>query len=228
MSGDGVVTVDPHVHTRASYDATASVRAVLERASAVGLNAVVVTDHDEIEASLRAAELAPEYGLVGIPGVEVSTDDGHLLAIGVDERPDPRRPFAETVETVRAAGGVAVVPHPFQRTRHGVRKSTIHDCDGIETLNACSLSSYRNREATRFARRRDYPQLAGSDAHDAALVGRAYTEVRLPNDPADPTREAVLDAVRRGRTAVRGRLASKRSYLRKYVRNARIRALSLL
>ena len=102
MSEETTVAIDPHVHSDGSYDGHEPVELLLEQASEIGLDGVVVTDHDVIKESLRAAELAPQYGLFGIPGVEVSTKVGHLLAIGVEERPEPRRPLAKTIE--RTAG----------------------------------------------------------------------------------------------------------------------------
>jgi len=56
-----------------------------------------------IHESIRAAELAPEYGLLRIPGVEVSTEVDHLLAIGVTEMPPGRAPLDETVTWVRSS-----------------------------------------------------------------------------------------------------------------------------
>lgn len=181
MATDVTVRIDPHVHSEESYDAHDPVELLLEQASDVGLDGIVVTDHDAIDASLRAAELAPEYGLVGIPGVEVSTAAGHLLAIGVDERPAPHRPLPETVETVRDAGGIAAVLHPFQRSRHGIRRRYIGDCDAIETYNAWLFTGYHNRRAKRFAASRGYPGLGASDAHAARHIGRAYTELTVPD-----------------------------------------------
>jgi predicted metal-dependent phosphoesterase TrpH len=220
-----VIRLDPHVHTAGSYDSAASVHAVLERAAERGLDGVVITDHDAIEESLRAAALAPEYGLLGIPGVEVSTADGHLLAIGVDHRPEPGRSLAESVETVREDGGAAVVPHPFQRTRHGARAADIVDCDGIETYNALAMTGVRNRRARRFADREGHPHLAGSDAHRPDMVGRAYTavDVEARGNPATVAPGEVIDAIRRGRTAPRGERAPVRRYVSKFARNAGIR-----
>jgi len=86
---------------------------------------VVITDHDVIGESKRAAEIADEYGLIGIPGVEVSTAHGHLLAVGVERMPPRRRPYDETIAWIHEHGGVAIVPHPFQRSRHGVRERNI-------------------------------------------------------------------------------------------------------
>jgi predicted metal-dependent phosphoesterase TrpH len=119
------VSIDPHVHSDESYDGHEPVELILEHAAEIGLDAVVITDHDVIGESKRAAELAPEYGLIGIPGVEVSTAHGHLLAVGVERMPPRRRPYDETIEWIHERGGVAIVPHPFQRSRHGVRQRNI-------------------------------------------------------------------------------------------------------
>jgi predicted metal-dependent phosphoesterase TrpH len=195
--------IDTHVHSDASYDGHDPVELVLEHAADIGLDGVVITDHDVLHASLEAAELAPEYGLVGIPGVEVSTARGHLLAVGVSEMPPRGAPLAETVAWVRERGGVAVVPHPFQRSRHGVSKRALGGCevDAVEVYNSWLFTGYKNRRARRFAERRHYPGVAGSDAHTVPFVGRAYTEV----DAAERSAAAVLDAIRRGETAARGR-----------------------
>lgn len=202
--------IDFHVHSDDSYDGHEPIELILEHAADIELDGVVITDHDEIEESLRAAELAPEYGLVGIPGVEVSTRHGHLLAIGVEERPDPGQPFMETVETVRKLGGIAIVPHPFQRSRHGVRKGHIKDADAIEVYNSMLFTGYRNRRARTFARRRDYPEIGASDAHYLPNVGRAYTDILVtPDDDveskADIDGDELVDAILAGRTQIRGK-----------------------
>ncbi|QUO46951.1 MULTISPECIES: CehA/McbA family metallohydrolase [Halorubrum] len=119
------VSIDPHVHSEGSYDGHEPVELILEHAAEIGLDAVVITDHDVIRESKRAAAIASEYGLIGIPGVEVSTAHGHLLAIGIDRMPPRGRSYAETVRWIRDRGGVAIVPHPFQRSRHGVRQRNI-------------------------------------------------------------------------------------------------------
>jgi len=119
------VSIDPHVHSDDSYDGHEPVELILEHAAEIGLDAVVITDHDVIGESKRAADIAEEYGLIGIPGVEVSTAHGHLLAIGIERMPPRRRPYDETIAWIREHGGVAIVPHPFQRSRHGVRERNI-------------------------------------------------------------------------------------------------------
>jgi len=210
MSGPSNLEVDFHVHSEASYDGHEPVELILEHAADIGLDAVVITDHDVLYASLEAAELAPEYGLVGIPGVEVSTADGHLLAIGVEEMPEVGRPMADTVAAVEALGGAAIVPHPFQRTRHGVRKRRLKriDPDAIETFNAWLFTGYRNRRARRYARRYGYPAVGGSDAHSLLTVGRAYTEISVDAPIPEVEADDVVAAVRSGDTGVQGQRAS--------------------
>ncbi|MDJ1432903.1 PHP domain-containing protein [Halostagnicola sp. A-GB9-2] len=203
-------SIDFHVHSDDSYDGHEPIELILEHAADIDLDGVVITDHDEIGESLRAAELAPEYGLVGIPGVEVSTRHGHLLAIGVEERPSPGMPFMETVEHVRELGGIAIVPHPFQRSRHGVRKRRIKDADAIEVYNSMVFTGYRNRRARTFARKREYPQIGASDAHYLPNVGKAYTEILIePERPvatkADIDGDELVDAILEGRTQIRGK-----------------------
>lgn len=231
---NATVSLDIHVHTEASYDCETPLVDVLERAAGAGLDGVCITDHDAIEQSLAAATIAPEYGLFAIPGVEVSTRDGHVLALGVETRPEPGRPFSETVSEIRSRGGIAIVPHPFRRSRHGVPADVIGDCDGIEVHNAMCVTGVRNRQAARFAEDHGFAGVAGSDAHTAHLVGRAVTDVHLES-PASPTDrdsdvdtsavdpDRVLEAIADGRTTVRGGLASPASCVRKYAQNVSVK-----
>ena len=218
-----VLSIDCHVHTADSYDSSATVERVIQQAKRIGLDGFVITDHDRISRSQRAATRAVDFGLIGIPGVEVSTRDGHLLAIGVTSRPDPGRPLDETIETVRDKGGVAVIPHPFQRSRHGISAAVISDCDGIEVFNAHSLTGVRNRQAERFAKIHNYPHFGGSDAHQAAFVGRGVTHVET--NVRQPTSKDVVAAMRDGQTWAGGRRTPSLRYLGKLAENARIQGL---
>jgi predicted metal-dependent phosphoesterase TrpH len=193
-----MLKADLHVHSVGSYDGSASVEEILDAAVEAGLDAVAVTDHDEIEQSLEAADRANERGLVGVPGVEVSTEEGHLLALGVEQRPSANEPVPDTIERVRELGGAAVVPHPFQRMRHGI--GAVEDCDAIETYNSRLFTGLANKRARRFARRNDLPELAGSDAHIAEMVGRAYTLI-----DADRDADSLIEAIKDGRTETRGK-----------------------
>ncbi|MFC7236200.1 PHP domain-containing protein [Halosegnis marinus] len=218
-----------HCHSSLSYDGRDPVDMLLGQAEAVGLDALAVTDHDEIDASLAAAERAADYGLVGIPGMEVTTEAGHVLALGIEELIPPGLPFTETLDRIRAQGGIAVVPHPFQRSRHGVAphisEAELAGADAIEVYNSRLFTGRSNRTAERFAAARNLPMTAGSDAHIAEMIGQAVTEI----DAEERSVTAILDAVREGRTSVVGKRTPWRISLRQFgggIRRRLVRALT--
>ncbi len=209
VRGNVRVRIDPHVHSEQSFDGKEPVELIMEQAADIGLDSVVITDHDEIQASVEAAELAEEYDLIGVPGIEVSTKAGHLLAIGVEEKIPKNQSLDKTVEKVRELGGAAVIPHPFQRTRHGIKKKKINKLDAIETYNSWIFTGYRNRRAKKFAEKRNIPGIASSDAHSIKSIGRAYTEIVFENEDSKKNIESqdIVDAIKEGSTQVYGRRA---------------------
>ena len=218
-----MLSVELHCHSAASHDGRDPVELLLEQAAAVGLDALAVTDHDEIAASLEAVERAPLYDLVGIPGIEISTAAGHVLGLGLTERIPPALTFEETIRRIREAGGLAVVPHPFQEMRHGVMAHISRDelatADAIEVYNSRLFTGRSNRQARRFARERNLPMTAGSDAHIAEMVGQAVTKV----DPTEATADAILSEIRQGRTILEGHRTPWRISARQFAGGAKRR-----
>ncbi|TQQ83667.1 PHP domain-containing protein [Halonotius terrestris] len=216
--------VELHTHSELSHDGRDPVDLLLEQAAAVGLDAIAITDHDEIDASVEAAVSAPDYGLVGIVGMEVTSAVGHILALGIDEIVPPGLPYDETLDRIHDQGGIAVVPHPFQKSRHGVAPHITDDqlasADAIEVYNSRLFTGRSNRQAESFAIDRGLPMTAGSDAHISELVGQAITEV----DADEPTADAILDAIREGRTSVIGHRTPWRVSLRQFGGGAKRRA----
>jgi len=200
-----VQTVELHTPSSRSYDGRDPVELILEQAAAIGLDAIAITDHDEIDASLEAVELAPKYGLVAIPGIEISSKAGHVLGIGIERAVPPGLSFGETLDRIHDRGGIAVVPHPYQESRHGVMARITRDelaaADAIEVYNSRLLTGRANRQAERFAIERGLPMTAGSDAHISEMVGQAVTHV----DADEHTADAIVEAIADGRTAVDGK-----------------------
>ncbi len=209
-----MLAVELHSHSAGSYDGRDSVERMLEHASANGLDAIAITDHDVIDESLRATEIADEYGLVAIPGLEVTSRAGHVLALGVDELVPAGQSFADTVEAIHDQGGTAIVPHPYQDLRRGVLANATEDeltiADGIEVFNSRYFTGRTNRQARDLALERGLPMTAGSDAHIAEMVGRGTTLV----DAEDRTVDAILAAIREGRTEIDGTRTPLRISLR--------------
>lgn len=105
---------DLHIHTIYSYDGTASVPAVLQRTKQIGLHVIAITDHDELRGSLKALEIATSYGIEVIPGVEVTTAEGDLLALNITRQIKKGQPLLRTVLEVGEAGGFVLLPTRWQ------------------------------------------------------------------------------------------------------------------
>lgn len=216
------IDIDPHVHSEGSYDGKEPVDLILEHLEDISIDVVAVTDHDNIDESLKAARLSEDYeDVMVLPGVEISTRHGHLLGLGIEEEVEPGLSMEESVEKVRELGGVAIVPHPFQKTRHGALKKRIKDTDAIEVFNAWLFTGFQNRRAKKFAEKRGYPKVGASDAHSIGMIGRGYTEITLEDkdDFEDLERQDILDALENEDHEVKGRRAPLRKSSYHYLKS---------
>lgn len=196
---------DLHVHSRFSPDSSARVRDILDRVAVAGLAGMALTDHNSTAGHARLAALRSSYPrLLLVPGVEVSTRDGHVLAYGLDAAPPPGRPALETIEWVNDRGGVPVLAHPF-RWAHGVggRLARSVRVPALEATNGHN-SEYANAKAELLAAQRRLGSTGGSDAHTPLDVGRAFT---LFSEEPD-TLAHLLEQLRHGRTHGIGRSLS--------------------
>lgn len=187
--------VDLHCHTNASFDSLSDPRKVMASASRQGLTHLAITDHDTIDGALRARDTAPD-GLTVIVGEEVKTADGDLIALFLERAVAPHRPARETIEEVRAQGGLVGIPHPFDRYRGSMLKDPRLEAiaqlvDWVEGHNARIVGGSGNEKAREFALEMGLPAVAVSDAHSVLEVGVAYTVVHV--DPSTP--EGLLAAL---------------------------------
>jgi hypothetical protein len=178
---------DVHMHTTYS-DGTGTVIEVLDFAERnTSLDVIAITDHDTIEGALRARDEAEKraYRFEIIVGEEISTREGHLLALFLTERIAPGQSVERSIEQVHAQGGLAIVAHPFNRVfRHSVQRSVMNRLlaqpevhpDGIETLNGSFAGIGSSQLAMSLARSvYHWAETGGSDAHTPTAVGCART-----------------------------------------------------
>lgn len=171
-------TYDLQVHTDVSPCSNAAPDAVAATARNRGLDGIAVTNHDTLDGVDAVRDAAPAE-LAVITGVEVTTSQGHLLALGVDEPPAPDDPVM-VIERVHEQGGVTILSHPFDRLRqqYTTDLDAIADAvDAVEVCNSRCLLSRDNDRARTFAHAYDLPTTGGSDAHFPMEIGRAYTVI---------------------------------------------------
>lgn len=206
--------LDLHVHSNCS-DGRDGVEAILEAAVAKKLDGIAVTDHDSLDGSFLAEKIVQKrkLGLLVIPGVEVSTADGHLLALGMRELPPKGRSPEETIEFVHQRGGIAIVSHPYHLFRHAMYR--IPPCDAVEVYNSKYIIGIANWWAKKKAERIGLPMVAGSDAHMAKTVGLGVTivEVEKGCEVSD-----ILEAIRAGRVEIDGTKTSNAVFVGQMVR----------
>lgn len=159
-----------HVHSNFS-DGKDSVEKILKSAIEKKIDVLSITDHDTIEGSLSAIEIVAEekFPVIVIPGIEISTKSGHLLAYGIVKNVEKGLEMKQTCEVVKKLNGITVLAHPFDFIRKGtLKKENFSFVDCVEVFNA---KSYFNFLAKRYARIYNKKGIGGSDAHTANQVG---------------------------------------------------------
>jgi predicted metal-dependent phosphoesterase TrpH len=190
---------DIHLHTTYS-DGAATVSELLAAVARSDLRVIAVTDHNTIAGALEARRLAPRYGVELIVGEEVSTREGHLLVLFLEEPLPPGRPLAETAAAARSQGAVVIAPHPFGMLVGSIGRAgparRFSDpawgelVDAVESFNAGLWAPRNNAIAAEFAAARGLPVVGGSDSHHLPTVGMGYT--LFPGRTATDLRHAIL------------------------------------
>ncbi len=197
---------DLHVHSNYS-DGRDDVKTILKAAKKRGLDGIAITDHDSLGGSRAARRIIKdlELKMILIPGVEVTTADGHLLVLGVEEIPKRGLTPEETTEIAHDLGGITIVPHPYHPFRHAIGR--IPKCDAVEVYNSKHLFGIANARALLGARKRRLPMVAGSDSHFAVTVGLGVTRIDAEDD------RGAVEAIRSGRTRIEGRRTPPRYFI---------------
>jgi hypothetical protein len=197
-----MLRADLHVHSNHSTGTKIWVEGLntptelVKQAERISVDVLALTDHNSI-AGLREAKIAAKRaGIVFIPGEEVSTKQGHMLALGIEELIPEGTPFEEALDRVHEQGGIAVAPHPFDLKNAGLGYNATY-CDAIEVFNAINLDRVSNWSAKRFAKKLDKPMTAGSDAHCVEMMGRGITLV-----DGDADIDSVLRAILKSKCSV--------------------------
>jgi predicted metal-dependent phosphoesterase TrpH len=174
----------------------------------VGLDVIAITDHDEISGALKALEFAPSHGIEVIPGIEITTAEGDLLAFNILRKVERDLPLIETILKVGDLGGFCIAPHPMagglgmkSLSSYSIMKA-LRDHDvaqtliGIETYNATAIDKMSNHYAHILGEHLNIARLGNSDAHIVKTIGMGMTEF------AGHTATDLLKAIHRGETII--------------------------
>lgn len=193
--------VELHCHSIYSKDSLIRLEDLPRIARRAGLDRIILTDHNTAEGALRAAEMFPD---LVIPGEEVMTTAGELLAWFVRESVPPGLSPGEAIARLRDQGAMIGVSHPFDRYRSGAWQADdllniVDKVDAIEVFNARCIHMEDNDRALAFAQERGVLMTAGSDAHIPREYGRAVMVVPPFEHTPESFRQALAVASREER-----------------------------
>ena len=170
-------------------DGLSSIEEILDSAERAELDVIALTDHDDIRGAFALRELAAQRSspVAIVPGVEVTTRSGHLLALWIEDEVPMFCALADALSRIHQAGGMAIVPHPLSYLTFSIGEGALRQLaayedeermvDGIEVRNPsyagrvrASRAAWLNTNVLRIA------ETGSSDAHHAALVGTCWTE----------------------------------------------------
>ncbi len=193
------IKADLHVHTTYSNDSLITPKDLIYYSKKSGLNAVAVTDHNYLDGAYK---IAKETDFLIIPGMEVSSSDGHIVALNVKELIPSGLSAAETVERIHNSGGVAIACHPFVLFKSGLKESVCGTFDAIEIINARAFPFKRSvKKASQTAEHLNLSRVGGTDAHYGPQIGYGYTVIEVD----EPSVESIAKAIVKGDCQAVGR-----------------------
>ena len=180
--------IDLHTHTHPkSDDSLLSPSEIVVKAKKAGLDGICVTEHDWFWAKETAEHLSKELDFLVLPGIEMNTEDGHMIVFGVTEFVFGMHHTDFLRDIVLKKGGFMILAHPFRHRYYSDEDIAIkvEECydkplfklvDTIETLNGRAKEK-QNQFSAALGKKLGWQGIAGSDAHfprDVATVATKF------------------------------------------------------
>jgi predicted metal-dependent phosphoesterase TrpH len=183
--------IDLHVHTFYSLDSLIRPEELVFYARKRDLDGVAVTDHDRLDGALK---ISRESDFLIIPGMEITSSDGHIIGLNVQKSIPRGLTAEETVNRIHLAGGLAIACHPANFFKASLGNRVSSRFDAVEVINSSAIPfSYAVKQGERIASHSGIARVGGSDAHYGPEIGCAYTVV-----DAEPNIDAIVNAIRKG------------------------------
>ncbi|VVB99444.1 Error-prone DNA polymerase [uncultured archaeon] len=179
-----VFRADFHIHTEYSMDSLSPVEKVLDAAVKKGLDAIAITDHNEIAGAFEAKRIAKQrrLPLQIIIGEEVMCHEGDLLVFFIKRKIKPGL-LADVLKEVKKQNAVCCAAHPYDFARSGIAleklpPKILAQIDCIEAFNCRAMVPGMNKKAEGAAEKYGKAVLAGSDSHHPSEIGGAWVEFK--------------------------------------------------
>lgn len=208
--------LDLHTHSVASKDGSLTAADYKKMLDTGRLDCIAVTDHNTIA---FAKELREKLGHQIIVGEEITTLDGEIIGLYLEEAVKPGMSAVDTVAAIKAQSGLVYIPHPFETVRKGVKTEILDrislGVDIVEVRNGRAVFQNTGKQSEAWAAQHNRPRAASSDAHGWHGWGRTYTEVE-----AVPTRATLIQLLTKatitvGSPGIRGILYPKFNRIRR-------------
>lgn len=171
---------DIHIHSKYSPDSASEPDQIIKTAKKKGLDFIAISDHNKF--------LQYKGEIMVLQAEEVSSVDGHVLALFIEGEILPGQSQEETVDSIRDKNGIAICVHPFRKV-NGIGQKFKDIYDAIEVKNGRCMAKC-NSNGEKLARKINRPSTAGSDAHFYEEVGRAFMELDATDE--ESIRKAIL------------------------------------
>jgi len=160
-------------------DCATALEHIIARCLEVGINCLAVADHGTIAGALRLKEMAPFPIIIA---EEIMTPAGEIMGLFLSREIPGKLPLKDAIGQIESQDGLVCIPHPYDRVRMSAFKNQVLEAimpkvDIIEVFNSRSLSPSNSAKAWRLAHNYGKLASAGSDAHTALEIGRAYVEM---------------------------------------------------
>lgn len=183
--------LDLHLHTSYSSDSLNGLETIVKKTRKLGIMPAI-TDHNNVDAHEKLKEMKFEF----IPGEEITSLQGDVLAFYINEAIPKKLDYFETVDRIGEQGGLACLPHMYDPGRTKIDEAELGEkADIIEVYNA-RCPEWCNKKARDFAEKNDKYASAGSDSHLGYEIGNAYVETK-DFDISEP--KEFLKALKKGK-----------------------------
>lgn len=191
-----MIKADLHIHTCYSMDSASSLEQIIDRCLKIDINCLAIADHNTIAGAIKLQEIAPFQIIIA---EEILTLDGEIIGLFLKQEIPRKLPIEETISRIKEQNGLVCIPHPYDTLRFSAFRNRsleaiMPQVDIIEVLNSRSLFPGGADKAKLLAHGYNKLVSAGSDAHTASEIGKAYVEM-----PEFDGRDDFLAALAKGR-----------------------------